>query len=108
MKTLKLRTAECCVHSLSAPALRMCSDWKVRFAEAISASIVKNAKHFKCYKQSRGRSLLANFSPPLEKCVGIVKKLLGIVAKIWSPTRKLFTPAGDPSWLRAWLQICFI
>jgi len=28
----------------------MCSDWNVRFAEAIFRSIVKNAKHFKCYK----------------------------------------------------------
>jgi len=33
----------CCVRiSSSAPALRMCSDYSVRFAEAIFRSIVKN------------------------------------------------------------------
>jgi len=29
---------------------------------------------------------------------------LDIVQIIWAPLRKLFAPAGVPSWLRVWLQ----
>ena len=35
---------------------------------------------------------LENFSPPLEKCVGYILKLLDIVQKIWAPQKNL------PSW----------
>jgi len=49
---------------------------------------------------------LEQFSPPLlEKCVGYSLKLLDIVHKIWAPLRKLFTPPGVPSWLRACLNV---
>ena len=54
---------------------------------------------------TRGRRgakpLLENFSPPLEKCVGHILKLLGMVSKIWVPLRKLCAPPSVPSWLRA-------
>jgi len=48
-----------------------------------------------------GEDPLENFSPPLEKFVGYIFKLLDIVQKIWAPLRKLFAPTGVPSWLRA-------
>ena len=41
-----------------------------------------------------GRSSPTKFYTPLEKCVDYS-------LKIWAPFRKLFTPFGVPSWLRA-------
>jgi len=48
---------------------------------------------------------LENFSPPQEKFVGYILKLLDIVQKIWAPLRKLFAPPGVPGWLRAWVTV---
>jgi len=52
-----------------------------------------------------GEAPLEKVSPPLEKCVGYSLKILDIVQKIWAPLRKLFTPPGVPSWLRACLKL---
>jgi len=38
---------------------------------------------------------LENFSPPLEECV----------QRFWAPLRKLSTPPGAPSWLRACIAL---
>ena len=46
-------------------------------------------------------SPLENFSPPLEKCVGHILKILQINSKNLGPFGKVFAPPGVPSWLRA-------
>jgi len=50
---------------------------------------------------------LEKFYPPSEKCAGHNLKLLDIVQKFWAPLRKLFTPPGVPSWLRACCELLF-
>jgi len=46
---------------------------------------------------SGDEALLQKFSPPQEKCVGRILKLLHIVSKICPHLRKLFAPPGVPS-----------
>jgi len=38
-------------------------------------------------------------------CFGQSSNLLDIVQKIWAPLKKLITPLGAPSWLRAWTVV---
>jgi len=51
----------------------------------------------KCFRQVICRPVtLENFSPHLEKYVGLSLKLLDIASKVWVPLRKLFATPGVP------------
>jgi len=58
----------------------------------------------------RGEAPLESFSPPLEKFVGYILKLLDIVEKIWAPLGKLFGLSWCPklvTGLGSTLSFCY-
>ena len=56
--------------------------------------------------ESRGAKPLRKIFAPLAKCAGQNLELLDTVQKIWSTLRKLFSPPGIPSRLRAYHLLC--
>ena len=77
---------------------------KTFFDIRISHSGKSFAEIYQQVHNQESKAPLENLSSPLEKYVIHSLKVVNIVHKIWATLRKLFTPSGVPSWLRACYQ----